>query len=175
MKKFLSALLVTWYLAASVAFAVGYPRFWKGDTNYPLVWGKQGTAWYLDKKSVKIKLNDSPYYVITARTIAVSHSDYSPGNEKYSNDKDAGSTLDYEFFYDEDEADMRIGYNSNWRYLRPNGSNVESGMAMYVGEAVFFVATGCKFYGNYLWKYEGYKGKIDYLDPFKDDYYKDLR
>lgn len=179
MKKFLAALLVAWTFATSVAFAVGYPRFWKGDTNYPFVWGHQGTAWYLDKNSVKIKRIDSPYYIITAEIISVSHSDYSPDEEKYSNDKEASSKHHLEFFYDEDEPDMRIYYGSkvNWGYLRPQGSNAESGIWMYVGEAVFYVATGKKFYGNYLWKseYKDAQGNNEYRDIFKDEIYKDLR
>lgn len=177
MKTFFAVLLVTWSFAASIAFAYGYPRFWKGDTNYPFVWGHQGTAWYLDKKSIKIKKSDPPYHIITAQIISVGHSDYSPGEEKYGNDKEATGNYPLEFFYDEDEMDMRIYYGSkvNWRYLRPLGSNAESGVWMYVGEAVFYVATGRKFYGNYVWKHISYNGKTDYLDPFKDNYYEDLR
>ncbi|MBE8951203.1 MAG: hypothetical protein SR3Q1_11535 [Quinella sp. 3Q1] len=173
MKKFFSTLLLAWCFTASVAFAYGYPRFWKGDTNYPLVDGRQSIAWYLDKNSIKIKFNDPPYYIITAQTIVINDSDYSPGNEKYSNDKEISSTMDYEFFYDEEELDMRIGdlTISNWRYLRAHeASTAESYHPMSVGEAVFYIATGRKFYGNYLWK-TGDK----YFDEFEDVFYKDLR
>ena len=138
---------------ASVAFAYGYPRFWKGDTNYPLVYGKKDYAFYLDKNSIKIKLNDPPYYIITARTITVySYRDYAPGNEKYSNDREATGTDSYELFYDEKEMDMRVkdSKTSVWRYLRPQSDYIMQGQSMYVGEAVFYVVTRRKFYGNYL-------------------------
>lgn len=175
MKTFFAVLLVTWSFAASVAFADDYPRFWRGNKNYPMVWAHMGTAFYLDKSSVKVKLSEPPYYIITAVTIPVSNSGVTPDHPRYNKDEKPGSLLSYEFFYDEDEADMRSGYNSNWRYLRPQGSNAESGMTMYVGEAVFYVATGRKFYGNYVWKHISYNGETDYWDLFKDNYYKDLR
>ena len=45
---------------------------------------------------------------------------------------------------------------------------------MYVGEAVFYVAQGRKFYGNYLWK-AAVDGKINYVDEFNDALYQDWR
>ena len=189
MKKFWAIFLLTWCFTTSVVFAYGYPRFWKGDTNYPLVWGRRGEAVYLDKSSIKINLNDSPYYIITVQTISVYPSDYSPGNELYSNDKEAGSTMDYEFFYDEEEMDMREKHsavsNGNWMYLRPQDGDAMRGRRIYIGEAIFYVATGRKFYGNYLWKaigtgagleaYKDEQGNDKYWDMFSDATYKDLR
>ena len=187
MKKFLAALLATWCLAASVAFAGHYPRFWKGDTNYPLVWGRRSEAVYLDKNSVTVKLNAPPYYIITARTVSIYPSDYTE-EIKYSNDKDPRSPNDfdsYEFFYDEDEADMRVGDSSisNWMYLRPQDGDAMRGRRTYIGEAVFYVATGRKFYGNYLWKaistaggvLKDEQGNDKYWDMFDDKWYEDLR
>ena len=191
MKKFLTVLLCTWSLMASIAFAYGYPRFWKGDTNYPCVWGRRGEAVYLNKSSIEFKLNAPPYYIITAQTISIYPSDYSPGNEKYSNDREPGSPKDihlYEFFFDEDGMDMRekrsAVSNGNWMHLMPQSGDAMRGRRLYIGEAVFYVAVGRKFYGNYLWKaidditgeiYKDEQGNDKYWDMFSDEFYTDLR
>lgn len=183
MKKILAITLLTWFVSVSTVFAYGYPRFWKGDKNFPLIFGKQGIAWYLDKKSITVKVNDPPYYIITGKIFYIGDSDYSPDNELYSNDKEISGTEDYEFFFDEEEFDMRVGDYSikNWRYLKPSGMYFESGRPMAVGEAVFYVSQGRKFYGNFLWKdlssiNADYRNdKVAYFDIYSDDFYKDLR
>lgn len=183
MKKFFATLLVTWYLATSVVFAVGYPRFWKGDTNYPLVYARttafKRSAVYLDKNSVKVKIRDLPYYIITANAICIDYPPPArPNNTENIEIEELNPirnyTFTYKFFYDEDEIDMREGDKifSDSQYLRPSGGSMVNIQSMFVGEAIFYVATGKKFYGNYLWKSE-YKDR--YEDIFKDNYYEDLR
>ena len=176
LRCFIASLLVAFICAlTSVAFAY-YPRFWKGDTNYPHIWGHMGAAFYLDKSSIKVKINKPPYYIITAQVIVVLDSDY-PGERRYSNDKEAYKNYSHEYFYDEDEMDMRE-YNPSkdtWHYLGPTYSNAESGRSMAVGEAVFYVAMSRKFYGNYLWKDTDYLDEVKYWDMFADSFYKDLR
>lgn len=155
MKKFFATFLALW-LMSGIAFAET-SRFWNGDKNYPLVW-EDTAAWYLDKNSLNVKVNDPPYFIITARTLT------------------ANGTATCEFFFDEDEPDMRI-FDQNigdWQYLNPCDVTAEKKYLMYVGEAVFYVAQGRKFYGNYLWK-AAVDGKINYVDEFNDALYQDWR
>ena len=170
---------------ASITFADDYPLFWRGNKNYPIVFGHTGTAFYLDKSSINIELNAPPYYIITAVTVNVLNSGVSPDHPKYNKDETPRDTRSYKFFYDEDEMDMREKYSptTEWRYMRPQGINAESGFFMWVGEAVFYVATGRKFYGNYLWKdvdsrtnetHKDEQGKDRYYDVFGDKMYKRL-
>ena len=183
-KKFFAAVFVTWFFAVSVARADDYPIFWRGNKDYPLVFGHTGTAFYLNKKSIKIELNAPPYYIITAATVNVSNSGVTPDHPKYNKYEDPSNVMNCKFFYDEAEMDMREGdiSKSSWRYLRPQGINAESGFFLWLGEAVFYVATGRKFYGNYLWKDMDYAGKVykneqgeaRYRDVFGDNFYKTL-
>lgn len=158
----------------SIAFADDYPLFWRDNKNYPIVFGHTGTAFYLDKTSINIELNAPPYYIITAVTVNVSNSGVSPDHPKYNKDETPRDTRSYKFFYDEKEINMREKYSPtfDWRYLRPQGCNAESGFFMWVGEAVFYVATGRKFYGNYLWKaYSGIEDKPCKDEQGNDRYY----
>lgn len=158
MKNFLVALLAIWCLVNGVAFAEENPRFWNGDKNYPLVWEDSQAAWYLDKNSIKVKVNDPPYFIITAQIVTTS------------------GTETYEFFFDEEEPDMRVFDKAvaDWRYLNPCELTPKEKYPMYIGEAVFYVVQGRKFYGNYLWKTET-NGKINYDDEFNDKLYQNWR
>ena len=157
MRNFLASFLVTWWLATSVVLAAEYPRFWLGDRNYPLVWEDSQKAWYLDKNSIKMTVNDAPYFIITAQALT------------------ANGTETYEFFFDEDEPDMRVFDKTiaDWQYLNPSDATNEKYL-IYIGEAVFYVAQGRKFYGNYLWKTE-VNDKFDYTDKFSEELYQSWR
>ena len=76
-------------------------------------------------------------------------------------------------YYDEANTQMYECNStmSNRRYLKPTGSNAESGCPMYVGEAAYYVSQGKKFYGAYTWK-DDYLNK--YIDIFSDDFYANL-
>lgn len=150
MKNFFATLLVTWCFAANVTFAQP-PPFFNGDKNFPFVENSQ-TA-YLDKNSVTVEVNDPPFFIITAKILTAD------GNETYK------------FFFDENDVDMRIFFDAedDWKHLNPCDVAAEKNF-MYVGEAIFFVAQGRKFYGNYLWKADK-----NYLDVFRDEFYKNLR
>ena len=158
MKNFFTALLATWFLANAVACAAEVPRFWNGDKSCPLIWEDSATAWYLDKNSIKVKVNDPSFFIITAQIITTS------GIETH------------DFFYDEDEPDMRIFDKTiaDWRYLNPCDATAKELPFIYMGEAVFYVANGRKLYGNYLWK-TNIDGKIQYTDKFKDEMYQNWR
>ena len=158
MKKFLLALLAAWCPVTTVAWADSPARFWLDDKNYPLVLKDSQPARYLDKNSIKVKVNDPPFFIITAQTVT------------------ADGIETYEFFFDEDEPDMRLFDKTaaDWRYLNPSDIAPEEKISMYVGEAVFYVLHGRKFYGNYLWKAE-IDDKVVYADEFAEFIYKDWR
>ena len=144
---------MAWCLIFTVAGAAETPQFLNGNKKYPLVWDDSQESWYLDKSSIKIKVNDAPFFIITAQILMAN------GNETY------------EFFFDEEEADMRIFDRavSDWRYLNPSDDTSKKYL-MYIGEAVFYVSQGRKFYGNYLWK-KKIDDKIIYTNEFADEIY----
>ena len=74
----------------SVAFAGESAIFYNEDRNYPLVLDNSRTAWFLDKNSIKINVNDPPFFIITVQVAT------------------ANGVETCEFFFDEGEPDMRI-------------------------------------------------------------------
>jgi len=156
-KNFLAAFLATCCLTTSVAFAEAQD-FLNGDKNFPLIRKNSAATWYLDKNSITVKVNDPPFFIVTAKALT------------------NGGTETFEFFFDENEADMRVFDKTlaDWRYLNPCDGTADEKFPVYVGEAVFYVWQGRKFYGNYLWKTE-VDGKINFTDEFDDSFYKDLR
>lgn len=102
----------------------------------------------------------------------------------------------YEFFYDEEKADMRINNSSDqWKYLLgeskgdwvylypPLNWSLDGCRPARVGEAVFYVSQGRKFYGNYTWNpllfdrgvyYMTDDYDPQYVDIFKDEFYEKL-
>ena len=195
------------------SYAVEYSTFWKANTllqnywqddkNYPLVWAAHsGLAWYLDKNSIKVEVSDPPYYIISAKTIFVlldskaSYYDHSPHTPERDN------LNSYRFFYDEEEMDMRLDSKAdnwelffgttksnkstaNWILLYPPLNWGLSGTRpVCVGEAVFYVSQGRKFYGDYLWDYVSFDSgtfynDIDYskryVQIFQDGFYENLK
>lgn len=153
MKNFLACVVAMWCLVTSVASAEVEP-YLHGDKNFPLVWENSQAAWYLDKNSVTVKVNDPPFFIVSAKVVT------------------AGGAETCEVFFDEDDVDMRIFDNStkDWLHLNPSEVTAENQQAMCIGEAIFYVTQGRKFYGNYLWKSDK-----EYLDVFSDEFYENLR
>lgn len=171
-----------------------YPNYWQDNKNYPLVFARNGIAWYLDKNSIQIEVDDPPYYIIKANTILspISSSAYSPNPE-------LDKINSYRFFYDESTMDMRLDSKSdNWELFFSTESNINDWIYIYpplnwglsgcrpvcVGEAVFYVSQGRKFYGDFLWnplffdsgvEYVGTDYKPEYVDVFRDGFYKTLK
>lgn len=190
MKKFFAILLLA-CLTMSIVFA--YPKefspFLNGDRNYPLLYKDSGRAVYLDKSSIQVKLNDPPYYIITAQIVIVGEDYNYTDSTQFSDEKTFGAASYWaskeplgisscEFFYDEEEPDMRVKYQTdNWQYMGFNNSGATIlGRMLYVGEAVFYISQGRKFYGNYLKKYKDREsGDYHYYDRFEDEFYSDLR
>lgn len=152
MKKLTAILcLLAALLIASVAQASSmYEDYYNGDDNYPLIWGHMGTAWYLDKSSLVCQDYNPPCYTLAINVISVENADR--GNREISR------VTTMRFFYNWNDRKMYVDRNtgaSDWRYLKPTGSNAESGMSMYVGEAAFYLDYGKKFYGSRTW-YDSY-------------------
>ena len=110
------------------------PYLW-GDTNFPLVWICHEWAWYLDESSIYVEMEAPPQYIL--RVIAIKqtflHYDDSPPRTIRS----------HRFLYDEDEGKM-YDWNprmKNWHYMMP-----EKNDDIYMGEAVFYLVYGEKFY-----------------------------
>ena len=50
---FLATLLCVLCVSAIVQARAPYPEYWNGDRNYPLLAGREGYAWHLDKTSIR--------------------------------------------------------------------------------------------------------------------------
>lgn len=59
MKKFILTTLFC-ILSLTTVFAANdiYGSYWNGNRNYPIINGRMGTGWYLDKSSIVILKND---------------------------------------------------------------------------------------------------------------------
>ena len=212
MKRFLATTFIffTVMLSLQISHATEYSTFWKSssvkfqnylrdDKNYPLIFARYESAWYLDKNSIKVEVNDPPYYIISANTIFLlldSKSSFYENNPgALEGDKNLNS---YRFFYNEDEMEMRLDRkSSNWGLFFSTEFNENDWIYIYpplnwglsgtrpvcVGEAMFYVALGRKFYGNFLWEdiffdsgveYVNEDYKPQYIDIFRDAFYETL-
>ena len=165
MKKiFLLATVVCLFLLGNVAWASNiYPQHLGGNSNFILVDGHMGTAWYLDRSSLYVEKYAPPQYIIVANVCTVNNADR--GNTTIS------KVQPYRFFYNWDLRQMYIDRNGNssWVYLKPLGSWAESGVSMPAGEMAFYLAYGLKFYGSQKW-YDSYlKG---YYSAFEPSFYE---
>lgn len=164
MKKiFLLTTMVCLILFGNVAWASNlYPKHLGGNSNFILVDGHMGTAWYLDRSSLYVEKYAPPQYIIVANVCTVDNANN-------------GSTAiqqvkTYRFFYNWDLRQMYIDRNgnSNWIYLKPLGSWAESGISMPAGEMAFYLAYNLKFYGSQKW-YDSYLNK--YFPAFEPSFY----
>lgn len=168
MKRIVSMIcLLAVLMMASLAQASGYEDYYNGDRNYPLVWGQMGVAWYLDKSSLVCQDYNPPCYTLAINVIVV------PDADRGKRDISRVDTM--RFFYNWNDRKMYVDQNtgsSDWRYLKPTGSNAESGLPMYVGEAAFYLDYGKKFYGSRSW-YNSYLHKS--VQVFSNSFYARLR
>lgn len=120
-----------------------YPEYLGGDSNFILCDGKMGVAWYVDRSSLAVEKYEPPQYIIAVNVVTVNDADR--GNTEISKVK----TL--RFFYNSDRGEMYIDQdgNDNWRYLDPDGSWAQRGVALPAGEIAFALAYHMKFYGIY--------------------------
>ena len=147
MKKFLMAfaLLIGLLSFQPNAHANPYPDYLNGDSDYVCTDGHMGTAWYMKKSSRRVEQDSPPIYVISVSVYTVNNADR--GNTSYR------EVQTMRFRYDWDRRAMYVQSNNGWRYLDPNGSWAQTGVAMPTGEMVFYVASGEKFYGTFGYEF----------------------
>ncbi|WP_432647736.1 hypothetical protein [Mitsuokella sp.] len=168
MKKIISVvlLLITLCLASMAQASSMYEDYYNGDTNFPIIYGHMGTAWYLDKSSLVCQDYNPPCYTLAINVIVVPNADR--GN------RDISQVQTMRFFYNLSDLKMYVDRNtgsSDWRYLKPTGSEAESGLPMDVGEAAFYIDYGKKFYGSRNWYFPSLH---KYLSVFPSSFYSKL-
>ena len=131
------------FLPLNAAAYDPYPECLNGDSNYIICAGRMDYAWYVDRSSLTVQKYEPPQYIIAVNVVTVPNADR--GNTAISEVKT------YRFFYNSDLGQMYVDsqLNDNWRYLNPNGSWAETGVAMRAGEIAFALAYHMKFYGSY--------------------------
>ena len=147
-RKIMSMLCLISVLLASFASQAeaDYPDYLEGNHNRPHIWGRMDTGWFLDKTSIKCEKYEPPCYTLSANILVV--------NNAYQGNTGVSKVVPMRWFYNYDSRAMYIDrhYGTNdWRYLKPTGSNAESGLPMYAGEAVFYVNYRMRFYGSKQW------------------------
>ena len=167
-RKIMSMLCMLSVLLISFATQVeaNYPEYLNRDRNYPLVWGHMDTGWFLDKTSIKCEKYEPPCYTLSADVLIVDKANQ--GNTSVS------KIMPMRWFYNYSDVAMYIDRNygtNNWRYLKPTGSNAESGLSMYAGEAVFYVNYRMKFYGSQTW-YDSFLKRN--IEVFSNQFYAKL-
>lgn len=170
MRRLLSiVLLLSVLVMSSVAFA-NYPRYLNGDENFILIDGHMGTGWYVDRTSLEVQDYDPPQYIIAVNVISA-RSAIDDEKDFYNGGMGVITGVSTKrFFYNWDSRQMYIDRdgNSDWRYLDPNGSWAETGIAMPAGEMAFALAYGLKFYGGKQF-YNTFLHKM--TCPFSDSFY----
>ena len=119
-------------------------------------------AWHLDKHSVYVELDAPPQYILRILVLSAP--------QVHNNDIVPRSIDLYRLRYDEDEGKMFVENSAgDWRYMPPDGSSAESGKAMYIGEAAFYITYGRRFYGaSPKWN----QNLNAYFDVFDDAFYE---
>ena len=197
LKKILATMFLVWTLSVSSVYADSpYPIYFNGDKNFVLIWGRQGYAHYIDKSSIKLILDEEPFYIISVQAYDI----ITYGDRAYQ----LGKGRYWEFLYDEEETEMFFrfffnGHKQDWSSCRPQYASYTqfSSEALYIGEAIFYLASPemsnyhrnnylnakRKFYGSLLSKdrrflersVENYdESKVWYNFMFPDWFYKRL-
>ena len=118
-------------------------RYLWDDENYPIVWRHHELAWHLDKSSVYVEMEEPPQYILRILILCVP--------QFHDNNILPFAVRSCRLLYDEEEEKMYVwNYTNGWHYMPPDGSNAESGLSMYVGEAAFSLVYGERFYGAHL-------------------------
>ena len=128
----------------SQAAAAQIPDYLDEDRTILLSGMHAGTAWYIDKNSVKILEENAPNYQLSAKILIVRYDFYSGEIKKVVDEKN------FKYLYQWDERKMYCWENENWRYIPPVGSLAETGNDAS-GEMTFYIAYGKKFYGGQKW------------------------
>ena len=155
--------------ATAGAGHMGWKDYYQDDTNFPMVWGHDGWATFIDKSSLVVQRYDPPYYIIAI-------------NVFYVDDGGYGTIHKYDtlrFFYNYDTTKMyidRTGGSGDWKYIRPNASvSEEQHDGKNVGEAAFYLAYRLRFYGAYRWKNTLILSEDLYQQVFPDEFYRKIQ
>ena len=145
MRKIVSTFVgVIMMMLASVAFAY-YPAHLNGDSNYIFCDGHMGGGAYVDRSSLVVKKYKPPVYIIAVNVVSLPDADR--GKTEIADVKT------YYFMYRYDQRNMYVPMEDpnsdlDWRYLKPNGTYAETGVAMSAGEMAFYLAYNMRFYGE---------------------------
>lgn len=139
-------LLLMAFLLLSMAFSTasaGVPDY-LNDRVLILSGMHGGTAWYLDKSSVKVEENNPPAYVISFQLFRAQY-DWSTGEiiRVYEATRE-------KYLYNRKEHEMRSWREGDWQYIPPVGSLAETGNE-FSGEMAFYIAFQKPFYGGRQW------------------------
>lgn len=172
MKKVISLLsFIVVMCFAAVSFA-NYPSHLNGDSNFILVDGHMGVAWYVDRSSLNVQKYAPPEYIIAVNVVSADsvigdeRDFYSGGQGKITGVKT------YRFYYNWNTKRMYHDKNGTWDYLDPWGSWAATGIRMPAGEMAFYLAYNLKFYGT-MQKYSEYSKS--YYGPFSENFYKNAQ
>lgn len=139
-------------MISSVAFA-NYPTYLNGDSNYILVDGHQGVAWYVDKSSLNVQEYNPPSYIIAINVVRAVSADGTEDGLYNGGEGTISGVETYRFVYEYDKKTMyRLSGTyggGKLTYLDPNGSWAQNGVALPTGEMAFYLAYGIPFYGCY--------------------------
>ena len=146
MKKVISLLsFIAVMCFAAVSFA-NYPSHLNGDSNYILVDGHMGGAWYVDRSSLNVEKYAPPEYVIAVNVVTA---DSAIGDERDFYSGGQGKITDvrtYRFYYNWNTKRMYQDQNGNLAYIDPWGPWASTGVRMPAGEMAFYLAYNLKFY-----------------------------
>ncbi len=157
----MSALLLT----VGRTSAAGAPEY-LNDGVLILSGMHQGTAWYIDKSSVRLEDEDDPIYIITFQLFAARYDidtgevtrvfDATPQKYKY----DVENGMMFAFNYNRDY--------SQWEYIKPVGPTYELTLD-HSGEMAWYIIYKKPFYGGRQW--EDSKGQLRWPD-FGEELYQ---
>ena len=123
----------------------GTPAYYDFNTNFPEVYYRMSTAMYLDKTSAVILKEKGPYVFIAVNTFVVSAADTSHPKIFKNNT--------HTFVFDRELGDLYSIEKSRdkpieVRYVDPTGPEYQIRGAMEPAEAVYYIMTGKKFFGE---------------------------
>ena len=149
-------------VTSSLNHACAYPRHLNGDPNYIILYGKMGTAWYLDISSVNSLIYNPPFYKLSARVVgAVS----AIGDERdfYINNGEGRifKEIDYILTYNWNSRESRFSKGGNFQIVYPVGSEARTSIEKQVSEMVFAVAYNMKFFGDRQWPNPDERNEIE--------------
>ena len=119
----------------------GTPAYYDFNTNFPEVYYRMSTAMYLDKTSAVILKEQGSRLFIAVNTFMVSAADTNhPKISRYNT---------HRFIFDREYGDLySMNQAGDVRYVNPRGPEYQVRGAMEPAEAVYYIMTGKKFFGE---------------------------